>query len=158
MGYNPYIVLIRFPYSLLGTSKYSLHMIPSGWPLEILPKVLQIQGLPKSVYSKSPYKQTNELRSARFSCWYTRLSNQKQVKHHEDGLEEMRYFCQPSSRQVLENADRSSTRGPLSQMLCFPTSESLRVHVPNNWVLGQWGIVIIVLVLGKYMIMRYLDP
>ena len=35
---------------------------------------------------------------------------------------------------------------------------SLRVHVPNNWVLRIWVIVIIVLVLGKYMIIWYLDP
>ena len=35
---------------------------------------------------------------------------------------------------------------------------TLRVHVPNNWVLGIWVIVIIVMVLGKYMIIRYLDP
>ena len=33
-----------------------------------------------------------------------------------------------------------------------------RVHVPNNLVLGIWVIVIIVLVLGKYMIIGYLDP
>ena len=33
-----------------------------------------------------------------------------------------------------------------------------RVHVPNNLVLGIWAIVIIVQVLGKYMIIRYLDP
>ena len=33
-----------------------------------------------------------------------------------------------------------------------------RVHVPNNLVLGFWVIVIIVQVLGKYMIIRYLDP
>ena len=32
------------------------------------------------------------------------------------------------------------------------------VQVPNNWVLGFWVIVIIVQVLGKYMIIRYLDP
>ena len=35
---------------------------------------------------------------------------------------------------------------------------ALRVHVPNNWVLGIWVIVILVQVLGKYMIVRYLDP
>ena len=35
---------------------------------------------------------------------------------------------------------------------------TLRVHVPNNWVLGFWVIVIIVQVLGKYMIIGYLDP
>ena len=34
----------------------------------------------------------------------------------------------------------------------------LRVHVPNNWVLGCWVIGIVVQVLGKYMIIRYLDP
>ena len=33
-----------------------------------------------------------------------------------------------------------------------------RVHVPNNWVLGFWVIVITVQVLGKYMYIRYLDP
>ena len=35
---------------------------------------------------------------------------------------------------------------------------SLRVHVPNNWILRVLVIVIIVQVLGKYMIIRYLDP
>ena len=34
----------------------------------------------------------------------------------------------------------------------------LMVHVPNNWILGVWVIVLIVLVLGKYLIIRYLDP
>ena len=33
-----------------------------------------------------------------------------------------------------------------------------RVQVPNNWVLGFWVIVIMVQVLGKYMIIKYLDP
>ena len=33
-----------------------------------------------------------------------------------------------------------------------------RVQVPNNWVLGFWAIGMIVQVLGKYMIIRYLDP
>ena len=37
-------------------------------------------------------------------------------------------------------------------------SLSQRVQVPNNWVLGFFVIVIIVQVLGKYMIIRYLDP
>ena len=37
-------------------------------------------------------------------------------------------------------------------------SESQRVHVPNNKVLGFWVIVILVQVLGKYMIIGYLDP
>ena len=32
-----------------------------------------------------------------------------------------------------------------------------RVHVPNNYALGFWVIVIIVLVLGKYIILRYLE-
>ena len=32
-----------------------------------------------------------------------------------------------------------------------------RVHIPNNWVLGIWAIVITVLILGMYMIMKYLD-
>ena len=30
--------------------------------------------------------------------------------------------------------------------------------MPNNWVLGFWVIKIIVLVLGKDVIIRYLDP
>ena len=35
---------------------------------------------------------------------------------------------------------------------------SLRVHVPNIWLLRVLVIVIIVQVLGKYMIIEYLDP
>ena len=35
---------------------------------------------------------------------------------------------------------------------------TLRVHVPNNLVLGILVIVIIVQVWGKYMIIVYLDP
>ena len=35
---------------------------------------------------------------------------------------------------------------------------TLRVHVPNSWVLRVLAIVIIVQVLGKYMIIGYLDP
>ena len=35
---------------------------------------------------------------------------------------------------------------------------SLRVHVPNNWVLGIWIIVTIVQVWDKYMIIGYLEP
>ena len=34
----------------------------------------------------------------------------------------------------------------------------LRVKVPNNWVLRVLVLVVIVQVLGKYMIIRYLDP
>ena len=34
---------------------------------------------------------------------------------------------------------------------------SLRVQVPNNLILGFWVIVIVVQILGKYMILRYLD-
>ena len=32
------------------------------------------------------------------------------------------------------------------------------MHVPNSWVLGFWVIVVVVQVLGKYMIIGYLDP
>ena len=39
-------------------------------------------------------------------------------------------------------------------VLCVPQ----RVHVPNNWVLGDWLIGIVVQVLGKYTIIGYLDP
>ena len=35
---------------------------------------------------------------------------------------------------------------------------TLRVHVPDNWALGFWVIVLIVQVLGKYMMIRHLDP
>ena len=30
--------------------------------------------------------------------------------------------------------------------------------MPNYWVLGFWVMVIIEQVLGKYMVIRYLDP
>ena len=40
----------------------------------------------------------------------------------------------------------------------YTPSPALRVQVPNNSVLGFWGIVIVVEVLGKYMMTRYLDP
>ena len=33
-----------------------------------------------------------------------------------------------------------------------------RVQVSNDFVLAPWIIAILVLVLGKYMIIRYLDP
>ena len=39
---------------------------------------------------------------------------------------------------------------------CISSPESLRVHVPNNWVLRVLVLVIIEQVLGKYMIIRYL--
>ena len=35
---------------------------------------------------------------------------------------------------------------------------ALRVHVPNNYILGILVILIVVLVLGKFLIIRYLDP
>ena len=35
---------------------------------------------------------------------------------------------------------------------------TLRVHVPHNWAIGIWVIESIVLVLGEYMTIRYLDP
>ena len=35
--------------------------------------------------------------------------------------------------------------------------KTLRVHVTNTLVLG-FGVIIIIQVLGKYMIIRYLDP
>ena len=37
-------------------------------------------------------------------------------------------------------------------------NKSQRVQLPNTGVLGFWVIVIIVQVLGKYMIIWYLDP
>ena len=38
------------------------------------------------------------------------------------------------------------------------TTITQRVRVPNIWVPGIWVIVIIIEVLGKYMIIGYLDP
>ena len=35
---------------------------------------------------------------------------------------------------------------------------TLRVQVPNNLVLGFWVRIFLVQVLGKYIIVRYLDP
>ena len=35
---------------------------------------------------------------------------------------------------------------------------SLRVRVPNNWVLRIWVIVFLVQLWGRYMIIEYLDP
>ena len=35
---------------------------------------------------------------------------------------------------------------------------TLRVHVPNDWVLGVLVLAIVVQVLGKYMIIEYLNP
>ena len=35
---------------------------------------------------------------------------------------------------------------------------SLRVHVPNIWVLGIWVIVILVQFWGKSMMIGYLEP
>ena len=40
----------------------------------------------------------------------------------------------------------------------FYLPKGLRVHVPNNWVLGVLVLVIVVQALGKYMNIRYLDP
>ena len=37
-------------------------------------------------------------------------------------------------------------------------SLSHRVQVPNSSVLGFWVMIIIVQVLSKYMIIRYMDP
>ena len=51
---------------------------------------------------------------------------------------------------------------PRCSSSCWLQSITLRVHVPNNWVLRVLVIVIVavivVQVLGKYMITRYLDP
>ena len=49
---------------------------------------------------------------------------------------------------------------PNSEPVAIPVHLFLtqRVHVPNNKVLGIWVIGIIVQVLGKYMIIGYLDP
>ena len=62
---------------------------------------------------------------------------------------------------VFEDADAASEEAPCLMEGSEFRAEgllTLRVHVPNNWVLGFWVIVIIVQALGKYMIIRYLDP
>ena len=46
----------------------------------------------------------------------------------------------------------------MSCSLPIPGPVTQRVQVPNNSVLGFWVIVIVVQVLGKYMIIKYLDP
>ena len=55
----------------------------------------------------------------------------------------------------LQNQRTCNPKPPKGSNKSSPT---LRVHVPNNRVPGVWVIVIIVQVLGKYMIIRYLDP
>ena len=42
--------------------------------------------------------------------------------------------------------------------MLFWAGITLRVHVPNIWVLGFWVIVVVEKVVGKYMIIRCLDP
>ena len=60
----------------------------------------------------------------------------------------------PAQPRRLDSSKTSAALG----LPCLVYRVSLRVHVPNNWVLRALVIVIIVQVLGKYMIIRYLDP
>ena len=54
---------------------------------------------------------------------------------------------------------RPTTRRCETERTCPKTQDvTQRVQVLNNLVLGFWIIVIIVQVLGKHMIIRYLDP
>ena len=41
---------------------------------------------------------------------------------------------------------------------CPSKTQRVQVQVPNKQVLGFWVVVSIVQVLGKYMIISYLDP
>ena len=43
-------------------------------------------------------------------------------------------------------------------VVALGAAKTQRVQVPHSWVLGFGVIVIVVKVLGKYMINRYLDP
>ena len=54
------------------------------------------------------------------------------------------------AQTILNKSDKASVPGS--------GSLTLRVHVPNNWVLRVLVIVVVVQILGKYMIIRYLDP
>ena len=56
---------------------------------------------------------------------------------------------------VANIQDTDKIRNDMSE---HTKSLTQRVHVPNNWVLRIWVIVITVQVLGKYMIIRYSDP
>ena len=63
-------------------------------------------------------------------------------------------YMDPLGKSLRPGRSRKSAALIPSDLLSF----TLRVQVPNNEVLGIWVIVIIVQVLGKYMIIRYLDP
>ena len=56
------------------------------------------------------------------------------------------------------SVDPSSLYSLVQATRALPQALTLRVHVPNNLVLGILVIVIIVQVWGKYMIIVYLDP
>ena len=56
-------------------------------------------------------------------------------------------------------SDREHIKSSLRPLLTMQFRDlSLRVHVPNNWVLGIWVIVVMVQVWGKYTIIGHLDP
>ena len=57
------------------------------------------------------------------------------------------------------HSQKNPTSGPRGVSPKHPEviPKTQRVQVPNNKVLGFWVIVTIVQVLGKYMIIRYLD-
>ena len=78
---------------------------------------------------------------------------------HKSGVDSAETL-QPKSTQATRETRPTlseSTPAELSGRQSF-LELTLRVHVPNNQVLGFWVIVIIVQVLGKYMIIGYLDP
>ena len=66
--------------------------------------------------------------------------------------------------RILESNQMLSTKRPpglpqkLTETHAVILEPALRVHVPNNWVRGNWVMVIKILILGKYMIIGYLDP
>ena len=58
--------------------------------------------------------------------------------------------------RVVAAAAKHGLRSRKDNPNIYPITQ--RVHVPNIWVVGFWVIVIIEQVLGRYMIIRYLDP
>ena len=63
----------------------------------------------------------------------------------------------PNKDGLQENTEPMRWPVGLPEVTCR-VEQTQRVQVPNNLVLGCWVIGMIVQVLGKYVIIRYLDP
>ena len=70
-------------------------------------------------------------------------------------------LIRPNSKTIVRKLQRQKTTTRLHEDVLVRRFDgfklALRFHVPNAWVLGLWVVILIVLVLGKYMMMRYLD-